>query len=117
MSTVEQIEDLVGGEISAVSFVADYMELHFHGPVLRALVAAILETPAGQWVFPEPGSREAMCNLIGATVAEVLVDDDQFIQIRCENGMVFTIPFEIAFRVDSEAAHFVTGRNRSIAVW
>lgn len=117
MSTVEQIEDLVGGRISAVCFVADYLELHFHGPVLRALVAAIVETPSAVFVFPEAGSREAMCGLIGAAVLDVIVDDDRLIQLHCDNGLIFTIPFDIAFSAGSEAAHFVTGRNRSIAVW
>jgi hypothetical protein len=117
MSAVEKVEDLVGEEINMVCFVMDYLELRFNGPMLRALVTAVLETPTERWVFPEPGSREAMCSLIGATVIDVGVDDKRSIQLRCDNRMVFTIPFDVAYRAHSEAAHFVPGDNLPMAVW
>jgi hypothetical protein len=117
MNPVEKVEDLVGEQINAVCFVMDYLELHFNGPILRALVAAVLETPTERWFFPEPGSREGMCSIIGATVIDVGVDVDRSIQLRCDNRMVFTIPFDVAYRAHSEAAHFVAGENLPMAVW
>jgi hypothetical protein len=42
---IQQIEDLVGEEISGICFVRDYVELHFDGPVLRILTRFCLITP------------------------------------------------------------------------
>jgi hypothetical protein len=58
---------LMGLEVSAVSFVRDFVELHFDGPVLRAL-----SNPSGvygghEWHFPAPGSLDLMHRYIGRT--------------------------------------------------
>ena len=51
MSPINSVEELVGDPINAVCFVMDYLELHFNGPILRALEAAVMVTPAGRWTF------------------------------------------------------------------
>ena len=53
MTTVATVEDLVGEEINGVCFVMDYLELHFNGPILRALLTAVYETPSERWIFPK----------------------------------------------------------------
>jgi hypothetical protein len=100
-----------------VCFVMDYLELHFNGSILRALEAAVMETPGGRWIFPQFGSREAMCDLIGAIVVDVAVDDTRSIDLRLDGDRVFTIPLDAERGVGREAAHFVPGLNRPIAVW
>jgi hypothetical protein len=115
---VTAVEDLVGEPVNAVCFVEDYMELHFNGPILRALVTAVLETPSSLWRFPDPGSREAMCALIGAMVMDIGVDDTRSIQLRLDKGRVFTIPLNEPRQASGEAAHFVVpGPNGVMAVW
>ena len=43
---------LIGEQLSAVSFVQDYVEFHFDGPVLRALTNPIGTTPEAVVQFP-----------------------------------------------------------------
>ncbi len=61
-------EDLVGCEVSGVSFVRDHVEMLFDGPVLRSLASPMVREGDQVARFPEPGSRDALCRLIGRTV-------------------------------------------------
>lgn len=111
------LERLVGEEVNGVCFIMDYVELHFNGPILRALTAPVIRTEQGQWLFPASGSRDALCGLVGKTVASVVAQDA--ISLRCafESGESLTIPLDEASRTGPEAAHFVPGPNQPIAVW
>jgi hypothetical protein len=58
-----------------------------------------------------------MCGLIGATVLDVAVDEARSIQLRLDEGRIFTIPLDMERGAGGEAAHFVPGPNRPIAAW
>ena len=100
------IASLVGEELNAVSFVIDYVEFHFNGPVLRALVPPQLETASGLVRFPNPGSRDALCGLIGATVLGVAVNEDHHIQLTLSKGQRLVIPLDDPAQASPEAATF-----------
>jgi hypothetical protein len=117
MRAIRTVKDLVGEQVNGVCFVMDYLELSFNGPILRALTNAVLDTPSQRFTFPDPGLRDALCSLIGATVVDVSVDDDRSIQLRFDSQQLFTIPLDRASRTGVEAAHFVTGLAQPIAVW
>jgi hypothetical protein len=117
MSAIATVEDLVGETVDGVCFFWEYLELRFNGPILRAMVTADLDTTAEHWTFPDKGSRDAICGLIGASVRDVEVERDRSIQLRFDDGKVFTISFAAAHQAGEEAAHFVPGDNRPIAVW
>lgn len=110
-------ENLVGDELSAVAFVRDYVEFHFDGPVLRALSDPLVRTDAGDEAqFPDPGSRDALCALIGRTVQAVRVasrQDSPTKDDRIEfdvNDATVVIPLGADRRVGPEAAHFIPSR-------
>ncbi|HET7233586.1 MAG TPA: hypothetical protein VFJ16_26475 [Longimicrobium sp.] len=110
-----EIDDLVGEVLNAVCFVMDYVELHFNGAVLRALSTPVVETAAGMLVFPEFGSRDALCSLIGAQVLSLDVSDDAQIRIRLAERGAVTIP--LGSSPTGESAHFVPGWNQPIQVF
>jgi hypothetical protein len=97
---------LVGEELNVVAFVMDYVEFHFNGPVLRALTQPRVVDGGGSSRFPEPGSRDRLCGLIGKTVATVSVIDDVAIEIAFSDGAQLHVPLDDASRVGAEAAHF-----------
>jgi hypothetical protein len=120
MHPAERPEDLAGEELSAVAFVRDYVEFHFDGPVLRALAAPILRDGGAQPRFPEAGSRDALCALIGRQVAGVEVDDERAIRLRFEGGAEVEIPVGPlggAGPARPESAHFVAGTGFPVQVW
>lgn len=61
---------LAGSELSAVCFVRNYVEFHFDGPVLRFLAPPVVSSQGRTFEFPEEGSRDALCALIGQTVEQ-----------------------------------------------
>jgi hypothetical protein len=115
---VPAFEDLVGCEVSGVSFVRDYVEVLFDGPVLRGLASPMVREGERVARFPEPGSRDALCRLIGRKVE--LAEDRH-------DALVLTVegPIELTISMDDpgagyEAAHFMgmrDGRREGMSIW
>ncbi|MFD9484130.1 hypothetical protein ACFWBX_09010 [Streptomyces sp. NPDC059991] len=64
-----------------MSFVRDYVELHFDGPVLRALADPLGVYGGREWRFPAPGSLELMRCYIGKTVDGCELDPDRILAV------------------------------------
>lgn len=111
MKDVRTLHDLVGEKLTAVTFVMDYVQFRFDGPVLTALVPPILEFDGTQITFPEPTSRDHLCALIGTTVQRVDLQDDVAITLPFTSGHVLRIRLDDDARrtVGPEAAYFVSG--------
>jgi hypothetical protein len=105
--TRRTIDSLVGEELSAVSFVMDYVEFHFNGPVFRALTHPVLSDRNLEIRFPSLGSRDALCGLIGQTVSKVIVLKGEAITLQFERGASLRVPLDKASRMGPEAAHFM----------
>lgn len=117
MKDISHVEDLVDEPVNGICYVMDYVEIHFDGSILRALSNPTVETPSSRHTFPEPGSRDALCELITAVVADVVVDEDRWIQLHFTGGQTFTIPLDDSHRRGPEAAHFVPWHGKSMDVF
>jgi hypothetical protein len=98
---------LVGEQLNTVAFVMDYVEFGFNGPVLRALTGPIVRTGKLRLRFPEPGSRDALCSLIGSEIVAITITDNEKIQVELASRQTLTIPLDRESRVGVEAAHYV----------
>jgi hypothetical protein len=98
---------LVGEELDTVAFVMDYVEFKFNGPVLRALTNPTVQSGRLRLRFPEPGSRDALCSLIGTGVVAVTISENDRIEVAMNRGQTLTIPLDRESRVGVEAAHYV----------
>lgn len=108
---------LVGEELNTVAFVMDYVEFQFNGPVLRALTNPIVQATGSLTRFPEAGSRDALCSLIGLEVVAVQIRKDDRIDVVMDGGRVLTIPLDAKSRVGAEALHFVpAAKNGTLRV-
>jgi hypothetical protein len=85
---------LVGEQLNTVAFVMDYVEFKFNGPVLRALTNPIIEGDGLRLRFPEPGSRDALCSLIGSEVAAVTIKEGDRIEVALNSDRKVTIPLD-----------------------
>ena len=112
-----RLPEVIGQALSAVAFVHDYVELHFDGKILRALAAPLVRTASGVFTFPAPGSRDALCGLIGKYVVDVVIQEDSEIEVRFDENTCVQVPLSAEARVGPEAAHFVPGANEPIEVW
>ena len=97
---------LVGEELNTVSFVMDYIEFGFNGPVLRALTRPIVDIGGELPRFPDPGSRDALCQLIGRTVTAVEELEHVSLNVELTGNARLTIPLDDASYVGPEAMNF-----------
>jgi hypothetical protein len=86
------LKDLIGREISAVAFVRDYVEFHFDGPILRSRADPQVAVGEAVYCFPKPGSRDALCLVIGATVQSLNLDDSRHLEFTTSNGCRVRLP-------------------------
>ena len=113
---IEEISDLVGEEISTVAFVRDYVEFHFDGPILRSIANPFVSVDGKEYRFPNSGSRDALCQMIGSTVQAVRVEKDHICELTTSNNCRITIPLDVANLRGGEAMHFISEAD-DIQVW
>ena len=116
MNTNDSLQVLVGDSINAVAFVMDYVEFHFNGRVLRSLTDPILSVGADRFVFPDAGSRDALCTLIDKKVTKIEARDDIAICLQFGSDTALTIPLDQSSRTGPEAAHFVDPNTHIINI-
>ncbi|RPE47045.1 hypothetical protein EDD90_10466 [Streptomyces sp. Ag109_O5-1] len=97
---------LVGLEVSAVSFVRDFVELHFNGPVLRALSDPLGIHEGREWHFPAPGSLDLMRCYIGKTVDGCEEDPERILALHFGEHR-FVIPLDEGSSLGPESAHLI----------
>lgn len=78
--------DLVGREISAVTIALGCVEFHFDGPVLRSRADPQVAVGEAAHYFPKPGSRDALCLVVGATVQSLSLEDSRHVEFTTNNG-------------------------------
>jgi len=106
--------NLKGLELSGVCFVRDYVELHFDGPILRSLAMPVVLVAGARYSFPEAGSRDALCALIGRVV-ELAEDRPDRLKLRLTGDAVVEIP-KASPDAGPEVAHFVPTREGNLDV-
>jgi hypothetical protein len=109
-------EILVGEQLNAVTFVMDYVQIHFNGPVLTFLVPVLVRAGERRFVFPGPGGRDALCELIGAEVASVEANES-IIEIAFSDGRLLSVSMAEEHRSGPEAAHFQPRSGGPLMVW
>ena len=113
-------ELLVGQEVSAVCFVRDYVELHFDGPVVRALTDPFGLYGCQPWRFPDGQALTLMRGYIGEVVDGFVLIPDEYAQLSFGEHS-FTIPLDEQSRESVEALHIVgvdqDGRTDARHMW
>lgn len=117
MNNSANIYELENEPVSGVAFVQDYIELHFDGKILRALAPPILQDKQGVVRFPEPTSRDRLCELVNKKVNKFEIEEGQAITLNFAQGLRFTIPLGGTNGWPGESAHYVPGYDKPILVW
>jgi hypothetical protein len=111
------ILDLVGKQVSAICFVRDYVDVQFDGPILRCFSGPIIRLEEREWVFPQTGSRDALCTLIGQDVESMELDDDVRLSLRFSTNRELIVPLDQASRTGPEAMQFVPIIGGPSQIW
>lgn len=83
---------MVGREVSAVAFARDGVEFHFDGPILRSRTDPYVVVGEAVYHFPKPGSRDALCLVLGATVQSLSLADSRHLEFTTNNGCRVRLP-------------------------
>lgn len=112
----ESVKRLVGKELATVTFVRDYVQLGFDGPVLTALTPLTVTDANGRVSSGDDQFRNRLCDLIGSKVAEVGLRPDEALVVSFASGSSVSLslraedyggPEAIVFHgVDGEIAVF-----------
>jgi len=111
------IEDLVGEELNSVSFVMDYVEFGFNGPVLRVMTNVEVSKDGQKATFPHGGSRDALARAIGTSVQRISIEPSTEMRISLSDGSVLRIPLVCDESTGPEAVHFVPDDGETMSIW
>lgn len=104
-------------QLSAVSFVHDYIELVFFEKIIRVFTAPFLKNKESEYKYPQAGSRDALCSLIGRTVVSINILGGETVELYFSGGEALAIPLSSEDQEIIEAMHYVSGQNQPIEVW
>lgn len=110
------LERVLEEPVSGIAFVMDYVEFHFNDKVIRALAEPTVWVDGRRFTFPEAGSRDALCSLIGRNAEHVKAQQNIAIEIDFSDSAKVQIPLECGHGL-VESAHFMPGNNLPMEIW
>lgn len=106
MNKVEENKDyfsrIVGEQLSAVSFVMDYLQLQFNAYILTVLTPLVVHLGERCYSLGDLPYRDALCERITHIVNEVILATD-YLRIGFDDGAVFNISLRGEDQVGTEA--------------
>lgn len=116
MSNINSVEDVRGRPLDAVCFVADYVELHFSGAVLRFLLHPVrISADSERIAFPGPGSCDLLRSLVGRTATQVIMADESM-SVHLEGPATVTGRIDESDPREPESVQFVPWENGRLNV-
>jgi hypothetical protein len=109
------LQQIVGEQLSAVTFVQDYLQLQFDGPILNALTVVTVATPQGRAASGDDQFRNLLCSCIAKQVSRVEVRDQEALSIQLADGCSISVSLRDEDYCCPEAVNF-HGRNDEIMV-
>jgi hypothetical protein len=105
----------MGEELGSICFVRDYVELHFDGPIVRAI--SLPNVTLGEKCFlpDSSGWRDALCSLIGRELKEISLDE-RFLKLIFHSTARVEIQLS-PLGPAGEAMHFVPKIDGPMQVW
>jgi hypothetical protein len=112
-STLEQLK---GRNLSAVTFVQDYLQLQFDGPFLNIFVWPRIMVSAKSIGFGMADYRDELCSQIGKTIGGVAVEADVSFRLYFTDGSIIEVTLLPKSRTGPESVVFQDG-NGAFSVW
>jgi hypothetical protein len=109
------LSQLIGCELSSVTFVQDYLQLDFNGPGLTLFVWPEVFREEGSYAFGEPGYRDMLCAEIAQNVSEATLGEA--IEVQFEDGVIFRASLREEDIDVTEAGHFSAGAGQPLVVF
>jgi hypothetical protein len=121
--TSSPFDALVGGELDAVSFVRDYVELRIDSAIVRLLTRPSGRIAGVAWQLTDASGADALRRLIGRTVVSVDFDEDDHLRLSFDEGTYIDASLRDEDRSGPEALHLMPAdanghvHAASMSVW
>jgi hypothetical protein len=107
----KSLQAIIGKQLSAVTFVLDYVQLHFDGPRLTIFSHAVVTLGEKTFHWGKPGFRDALCNSIAKKITDARVAYGDSIAISFTDGSTIQVSLKDEDYRSAEAVNFDTGGN------
>jgi hypothetical protein len=105
-----------GEQLSAVTFVQDYVQLHFDGPMITAVTVPFVLVGKSRFNWDTPGYRDRLCSCIAKIVTRAYVKIGDRLQIDFPDELSIVVSLRREDYRGAEAVVFGDG-PRAWAVW
>ena len=102
----QSLQVIVGAQLSAVTFVRDYVQLHFDGPRLTAFSHPVVRLGAQTFHWDEPCFREALCGRIAQKVTHARVVYHDGVYVHFADSSTIKISLKDEDYICGEAVKF-----------
>jgi hypothetical protein len=110
-------QQIVGEDLSAVSFIRDYVRFEFNPPpMIDALTKTVITTPSGSATLGDRDFANLAIGLIGTVVAGVTVAEGQSFIIRFADGSIISISLRAEDYVAIEALVFHGPKSQIVVI-
>jgi hypothetical protein len=113
----EELVAIEGEQLSAVTFVQDYVQLHFDGPMITAITLPVAIARDTRWGIGDIGYRDQLCGLIARNVVRAYVRPGDRLQIDFEGGASLIVSLKPKDYRAAEAVIFSDGKSEQWAAW
>jgi hypothetical protein len=100
------LQCIVGEQLSSVTFVQDYLQLHFDGPGLNAYTPIVIRQADIEIGSADTEFRNAICRQIAKKVVAVNVIDENALVIEFADQSSISISLKDSDYVGPEAVYF-----------
>ena len=105
-----------GQELDAVTFVRDYVQFHFEGPILNAYVWPVLHVGTELYSIGMRGYRDELCSRIGCTVRSA-TETGERVTLSLSDGSSMDISLRDEDRSGPEAFLLDDGAGQVWNIW
>jgi hypothetical protein len=113
----EILRQIVGEQLSGVTFVMDYLQLQFNPPPnLSAFTPVSVRVGATSWRSGDDQFRNRLCDQITKIVKSVKILEEDAFEIEFEDASVISISLKSNDYVCPEAVYFVGRQNEMIVI-
>ena len=110
------LSSLENRELTGVTFVMDYLQPQFNGPILSVFVWPIVSFPEQKLSLRSSGYRDALCNQIGKIVVAAVEEPKTKLAIHFADDATFEISLKDEDQIGPEAAMLDDGTGKR-CVW
>ncbi|HZR19700.1 MAG TPA: hypothetical protein VFE51_20615 [Verrucomicrobiae bacterium] len=112
----DPLQQVVGKQLSAVTFVQDYLQLHFDGPTLNAMTVVTVITPKGFAKMGDDQFRNLLCSCITKQVSRIEFMDQEALVLHFDDCSLVTVSLRGEDYRGAEAVTFHGAKNEILAI-